>query len=134
MEAFFFSELLVFILEYDIRTYACKRYHITAEDQLRISEILSGYRQLMTTYRCYLPGSRSENKEEFFPACENEILHCVVQFNYQQEVLYSVSKSLTLEHETHRLFRNVGYQLQTYAANFTDELRFVLLGEVINTC
>jgi hypothetical protein len=70
--------MLAFVLEYVIRTYACERYQITTEDQLRLSELLSGYRLFVTTYRFYLPGSRSEIKEEFFPACENETLYCVV--------------------------------------------------------
>jgi len=71
--------------------------------------MLSGYRLFVTTYRFSLPGSRSEIKEELFPACENEILHCVVEINYKQEVLDSVCNSLTLDDENHRLCRKGGY-------------------------
>jgi hypothetical protein len=82
---------------------------MTAEDQLRFSEMLSVYRLFVTTYRFYLPGLRSEIKEEFFPVSENEILHCVVEFNYKQEVLDTLPNFLTLDDETHKLCRKVIY-------------------------
>jgi len=71
--------------------------------------MLSGYRLFVTNYKFPLPGPRREIKEELFPVCENEMLQCVVEFDYKQEVLDFICNSLTLDDETHRLCPKVGY-------------------------